>query len=280
MTSRALGQSATEAAAAAATSHLGNRAAVHGGVGLAVPRGEPGPRAQVSGRGEAGDVADLGDEHRRPGRADPGNLLDRPIAGVGGQPGGDPAGGQLDLQIEGVDQPAVGVDPGPVGDIQRGLVELGAAARPEQIRHRDLQALFGQHRVHPGLEPRADRDQLGAMPHQLAQLADLGRGDPGLRQPAHPQQVGKVGGIAQVVLHPPRGEALDPQRMRQMHPGTGLGEHVRRPVPAIRGLEHHLRCLAGLADLRSQRHRIVHDPRVTQLLAALALTHDHRPAPV
>src|SRR5262245_26125861 len=109
------GRSKTEAAAAAATSHLRDRAAVHGGVGLAVTRGEPGPRTQVPGGGEAGDVADLGDEHRRPGGADPGDLLDRPVAGMGGQSGGDPPGGQLDLPVEALDQPAVGVDPGPVG---------------------------------------------------------------------------------------------------------------------------------------------------------------------
>jgi hypothetical protein len=68
------------------------------------------------------------------------------------------------------------------------------------------------------------------MPHQLAQLADLGRGDPRLGESAHPQQVGQIRGIAQVVLHPPLGKALDPQRVRQVHPGTGLGEHVRSPV--------------------------------------------------
>jgi hypothetical protein len=92
----------------------------------------------MPGRGEPGDVADLGDEHRRPGGADPGDLLDRPIAGMGGQPGGDPPGGQLDLPIEGVDQPTVGVDPSPVSGIQRSLGELGATTRPEQIRHRDV----------------------------------------------------------------------------------------------------------------------------------------------
>jgi hypothetical protein len=36
----------------------------------------------------------------------------------------------------------------------------------------------------------------------------------------HPQQVGQIRSIAQVVLHPLRGEALDPQRVRQVHPGT------------------------------------------------------------
>src|SRR4051812_10174006 len=80
----------TETAAAAATSHLRDRTAVHGGVGLPMPRGQPGPRAQVPGRGEPRHVPDLGHEHRRPHWANPGDGLDRPIPLVAGEPGGDP----------------------------------------------------------------------------------------------------------------------------------------------------------------------------------------------
>jgi hypothetical protein len=47
-----------------------------------------------------------------------------------------------------------------------------------------------------------ETDELVPVPGQLAQLADLGRGDPRLRQPAHPQQVSKISGIALVVLDP------------------------------------------------------------------------------
>ena len=106
MTSRALDHhSGTEAAAAAATSHLGDRAAVHGGVGLVVFRGQPGPRGQLLGLAEAGDVADLGDEHGRQDRPDPGDELDGLVPGVGAQPSGDQLGEQLDLEVQGGDQP-------------------------------------------------------------------------------------------------------------------------------------------------------------------------------
>jgi hypothetical protein len=44
-------------------------------------RGQPGPGGQLFGAAEAGDIADLGDEHRREDRPDPGNLLDREVAG-------------------------------------------------------------------------------------------------------------------------------------------------------------------------------------------------------
>jgi hypothetical protein len=82
MTSHALGHSGTEAAAAAATSHLGDPAAVHGGVGLVVAWGQPGPAGQLRGSGEATDVADLGDEHRGQDRPDPVDLLDCPVTRI------------------------------------------------------------------------------------------------------------------------------------------------------------------------------------------------------
>jgi hypothetical protein len=123
-------------------------------------------------------VADLGDKHRGPDRPDPRDLLDHPISGVGGQAGGDPPAGQVDLGVEGVDDPQVGVHPGPVGPVQRCRGELGPPGRPEQILHLQVQALFGQHGVHPGLEPGADHDQLRLVADQLTQLPHRRRGDP------------------------------------------------------------------------------------------------------
>jgi hypothetical protein len=34
------------------------------------------------------------------------------------------------------------------------------------------------------------------VPHRLAQTANLGWCDSGLREPAHPQQIGQIGGVA------------------------------------------------------------------------------------
>jgi hypothetical protein len=113
MTSHARGHSGTEAAAAAATSHLGDPSTVHGGVGLVVLGSQPGPRRQLRGLGEATDVADLGDEHRGQHRSDPRNGLDGEVAGVGAQPTGYQLAEQLDLKVEVLDQPQRRVDPGP-----------------------------------------------------------------------------------------------------------------------------------------------------------------------
>ncbi len=46
---------------------LGDVAPVHGGVGLPVAWGQPGPAGELAKTGEARDVADLGHEHRSTG---------------------------------------------------------------------------------------------------------------------------------------------------------------------------------------------------------------------
>ena len=81
-----------------------------------------------------------------------------------------------------------------------------------------------------GLQSRSDRDQLGSVAHQLTQFAGLRWSDPRLGQPAHPQQIGQISGVAYVVFHPPIPESLDPQRMCQMHMRTALVQHVNRPI--------------------------------------------------
>ena len=49
---------------------------------------------------------------------------------------------------------------------------------------------------------RAQRDQLGPVPYQLAELPGRRGRDPCLREATHPQQVGQVGGVSEIVLHP------------------------------------------------------------------------------
>jgi hypothetical protein len=82
-------------------------------VGLVVFRGQSGPAGQPRGPVEAGDVADLGDEHRGQHRPDPGDLLDSAVAGVAAQPAGDQLGEQVDLEVDRGQQPQQRVDPGP-----------------------------------------------------------------------------------------------------------------------------------------------------------------------
>ena len=154
------------------------------------------------------------------------------------------------------------------------------AANAEQVGHGDVQALLGQHRVHAGLEPRAQRDQLGPVADHLAKLPHSRRRQVGLRQPTHPQQVRQIRRVAHVVLDPPVGETLYSQRMRQMDLRTGGLQHISRPVPAIRRFQHHLRIPTSLRDLQAQRDRVIVDAYRRKPLTGLGHPHDHAAAPV
>ena len=281
MTSRALDHPwDTEAAGAAATSHLGDPPAVDLGVGLVVLGGQAGPAGQLRGPGEPADVTDLGDEHRAQGGAHPGDGLHRGEAGVGAQPGGDQPGEGVDLELARVDQPQRRVHLRAHRRRQRDPVEPGPPAGAEQIAAGHRHPGAGEYRVDLAFEVGAQPHQLGPMAHQLAQLPALRRRDPGLGQPTHPQQVGEIPGVAFVVLDPPIRESLDPQRMRKMHRRTQLGQGVRGPVPPVAGLEHHLRGVPGAGHHRPQVLRIVADPGGLQQLAVLGHPHQHRPAPM
>ena len=247
-------------------------------------RGQPRPRGELLGPVEAGDVADLGDEHRGQHPPDAGDLLDRAVAGVGAQPAVDQLGEQLDLELQRADDPQRGVQPGPGLDRQplarRQFGQQLPARDTEQVAHRHPDARVREHAVDLALQARAQPDQLGPMPHPPPQLPGRGWGDPRLGQAAHAQQIGQIRGVTLVVLHPPVGEHLHPERMRQVHGGAELGEGVRGPIPAVRGFEHHLGCLPGAGHHRLQVLRVVGDPYRFQLLAGVGHAHQHAAAAV
>ena len=108
--------------------------------------------------------------------------------------------------------------------------QLLAPGHAEQVRDRDQHPGLGEHRVHLSLQAPAQHDQLGAVAHQLAQLPGGRRGDPRLGQPAHPQQVRQITGVAHVVLHPPVPESLDAQRVRQVHVRARGLQNIDSPV--------------------------------------------------
>lgn len=68
--------------------------------------------------------------------------------------------------------------------------------------------------------------------------------------------------------------------MRQMHVRPGQRQGVGRPVPPIRRLQHDLRVLTGLGDLRAQHLRRVGDPGLAQPLPIGRHPHQHRPSTV
>jgi hypothetical protein len=154
------------------------------------------------------------------------------VAAVVAEMGVDVALEQADLTVIDRDQFAQGLHPEGVVAPQRHGVELGVAGHTEHVTHRGQHALFGHHRVHLGLEPGTELDQLGPIADQLAQLSDGGRGDPRLRQATQAQHVGQVSRVGDVVLHPTLAP-VERLRVDQVHPGAQLLEQVHHPVVSV-----------------------------------------------
>jgi hypothetical protein len=126
-----------------------------------------------------------------------------------------------------------------------------------------------------GLEPGPQVGELESEAHHLAELADLGRSDPGLGQAPEAQEVGQVSGVALVVLH----SAMPPvvaMRVGQVDAITHLLEEVGRPVPAISGLEDHVAADRCCAHLLGKAHGIVFHPDAVDLVALFVHPVDDR----
>ena len=115
-----------------------------GGVGSARPRTPAARRV-----GEPVHVADLGDEHRRQHRADPGQLLHRLIAGFAGQLAPVNRVERRRSRSRGRRSAAAASRPGPhTVDRSSGRFSSSVGpATPNRSRHRHLDARLGQHRV-------------------------------------------------------------------------------------------------------------------------------------
>ena len=124
-------------------------------------------------------------------RPDAGDLLDRGVAGIMGQSTLRQSGEQVDLRVEGVDEPVQRGDPRLVRCGHRDFVQQQVSLDAKQVGHRHPDPALGQYGVDVGLALGSHRDQLG-VPHQLPQFPRFRRRDPGVRQPTHPQQVRQI----------------------------------------------------------------------------------------
>src|SRR5262250_1640516 len=65
-----------------------------------------------------------------------------------------------------------------------------------------------------------------------------------------------------------------------MHPGPGRLQHIHRPVPAVGGLQHHLRTPTRPGDHLDQPVSAVDDPHRLQHLPSLRHPHQHTTSPM
>ena len=153
---------------------------------------------------ESFDLADLGDDQQRRVAADPADLAEQLDALVGFGALVDLAGGRGDLAVKVADQREQAVESSarPVGQLQRG--EVFAAGCAEQVCVLGQDALAGQQRVHAVLDRRAQVNERRAVPEQVAQVAQLRRGDVGLGQQPGAEQVRERSCVDRVGLHPAR----------------------------------------------------------------------------
>ena len=244
-------------------------------VGAADGRRQPRPRAQMPGRREACDVADLGDDQHRRVAPNPADLTEHSDALVGLRASVDLAGGGGDLAVEVSDQRQQAVQPlaRPVGQLERCEELLSAFA--EQVGVLGQDAVAGQQRVHAVLDGGADSGQRRAVAKQLAQVTQRGRGDVRLGEQPGAQQMRERLGVDRVGLHAGGGDRPGAQRMREMHVIAGLLEQLREPLPAVGRLERDVRSLR-VAEQLQECLAVVDDPAREHKLSMLVDDRDLR----
>ena len=89
--------------------------------------------------------------------------------------------------------------------------------------------------------------QRRAVAQQIAQVAQLGRGDVRLGQQPGAQQVRERLGVDRVGLHARGGDRPGPQRVREVHVKAGVLEQLGQPLPAVGRLERDVRPV-GVAE--------------------------------
>jgi hypothetical protein len=147
-------------------------------VGLAVFGRKAGPAAELLGRVEPADVADLGHEDGPEDLAHPRQAHQSLIARIGLQAVMELGVDLGDLAFDVCEQVTERSEAQRVGLGQLEGVELGLADRPPELGHDGEDPVLGHHSVDLGLGTGAMTRQRVAIAHELAQLSDLGWRDP------------------------------------------------------------------------------------------------------
>jgi len=189
-------------------------------------RSQTRPGGQLAGAGKPADIADLGHHHQRGELPDPRQRPEHLDPRVG-------LGMLVQLAVQPLDHRRQAVDDRRAvrDDLprRRRQIQLGqpAPSRPGSVTGGPVTAVVGGHRVDPVTLPGAEPDQAGPVPQQRAELPNLWRGEPRLREQVRAQQLRQDRGVDLVVLQPGRSDRLAPQR-------GAPGAPRSRNLPAVR----------------------------------------------
>ena len=187
-------------------------------------------------------------------------------AGSPGSPGCPPswsaiiAANRASMCVQGVDELQQRDRPAAVGGPQRHFRQPLASADAEQVADTAINTpALASTACTWALSPERNATSLARIAHQLPQLARRRWGDPRLGQSVHPQQISQIGGVADVVLHPPVPKSLDSQWVCQMHRAPAACSASTAQYQPYVASSTTSGCRAGLLDLQPQRHRVVDD---------------------
>src|SRR5271166_326060 len=242
-------------------------------IGVAHPRCDPRPRAEMPGAWEAADLADLGDDqHRRVG-ANPADLAEHRDALVGLGARLDLPSRRRELAVEVIDQRKDALD-SPAGRLAQlqASQELSPGA-PEQVCVVVAHALARERRMHPVLQRRAHLCQSDPVAQQLTEITQLPGGDVGLRQHSRTKQLRERPRVDRVSLHARRSDGPRPRRMSQVQLIAAVLEQLGEPLPAIGRLHRDLALTLQASEQLEELLTAIRDPLRQKQLALLI---DHR----
>ena len=208
----------------------------------------PAQQASCSGRAKRCDVADLGDEHRAQDRADPGDRLDRAVAGVACAAGrATSLANSVDLEVQRGRSAAAARRSAPA--YAAGSASRSSSSLPGQRRtgrssapgRRTWPAPRGPGTCSCERSPTSlARCRTSSRSSRVAGGAIHASGSRPIRSRSARSAASRSSFFTRRYAN-----ALTPNGCARCTVRAELGQGVRRPVPAVGGLQHHLRGLPG-----------------------------------
>src|SRR6266566_8663831 len=215
---------------------------------------------------EAGDVAQLEDEHDRDERADARDRRQPLHAWITAPARAQLAVEAADLGVEqGQQGAAVLADPTrSIGEGQALQFALPALRQPGLGGYR-LEVAPREHRVQPIADDAAEPDELDAVANKFARLPQRGRGNPDGGQEIATEQQGEALGVHAIVLEAGRGDGFGLLGVREDRVVAEMLEEIDEPPPGTGGFDRHGSVRRELGEELLEPPGIVGEPLLRNL---------------